>query len=427
MAAEDVPSGVENLLLVVVGNEWPEADVGALRASATTWRDLAGQLSDLSVQAEAAAGYVDAGIAGSARQAFDAYLDSLLGQSGYLPGLESVCAGLADALEAMAVSVETLRNYIIEALVVLAAQIAVDVIAAPFTGGASMEEAAEAVVATRVLIMILARRLAAKVIAHFAAAELEQVGLTFLAELIEIFRHHQSGFDAAELRTAAINGGIGGAVGLGMGHLGGLLKAGGGKLAHDLTAGAPPAAGRVAPVVAGTIFDIGWGSASGTAEAAAQDAAAGSFGDEVAGAANGAFAGGKDRFHQAVNQADRFAISPMPYLEKGLLKVMGASGQPPGPPGSRPGTPPAELPSRPATPVPGQPPGPPGSRPGTPPAELPSRPATPVPGQSADPPQQGLLPPGEPVVLPPPGQLESPTREAADPGQQVTQRTDDLQ
>jgi hypothetical protein len=321
MAAEDVPAGVEDLLLALVGNQWPGADVAGLRAAAFTCRDLAGQVQSMTAQAQDAAACVDRGITGAARNAFDAYAGSVVG--GYLAGLPSVCTGLADTLDAMAATVETLRNYIIEALVVLAAQIAADVIAAPFSGGASLAEARVATAATRVLIMNLIRQATTKIIAHFASAELGQVGLTFLAQLIEICKHRQSGFNCGELTTAAVNAAIGGAVGLGMGQFGGMLKAGASKLAdtdggRELAASAGPAGSRAMPALAKAAFDIGWGSASGTAEASGQDAAAGSFGDEIAGAANGAFSGGKDRFHATVNPAGKFSISPARYIERGF-------------------------------------------------------------------------------------------------------------
>jgi hypothetical protein len=318
-AGEDVPAGVEDLLLILVGNEWPGANVAGLRATAVTWQDLATQVEDLSGQAQAATKYVDEGITGATRDAFDAHIVAFTGADGYLPGLAATCRSLANALDVMAVTVETLRNYIIEALVVLALEIAADVAAAPFTFGVSMAKAAVAEAATQVLIMKMIYTAAAKLLAYFASSELNQVGLTFLAQVIEICKHRQQGFNDSEFIAAAENGVIGAAVGFGMGQLGGLLKSGGGKLA-DSWAVAP---GRVASGLAQAGFDIGWGAASGTAEAAAQDAAAGSFGDEVAGAVNGAFSGGKQRLHMTVNPTEKFSSSPEGYLEAALLRAFG--------------------------------------------------------------------------------------------------------
>jgi hypothetical protein len=310
VAEHVVPPGVQVLLEIVVGNQWPEGNEGDLRVLAANWRNAGTLVNGLVDGTRTATAQVDAALqAGTARGAIDTVLHGLTeGDQAYLPTLAAVCTSLGDALDGMALEIETLRIEIIAQLVVLAAEIAIDIALAPFTFGASESAAVAQTAAARITCTMLIRKAVIKLIAHLAESEFNQVGLDFFAQFIEICQHRRSGFDAGELRIAATNGAVGGAVGFGMGGLGALFKKGIGKAAGDHRLG----------FGAGVLFDGGWGAASGAAEASAQDAALGGSGDTTTGAMNGAFSGFKGAGHSALNPHDKIPLTAGHYFESGL-------------------------------------------------------------------------------------------------------------
>jgi hypothetical protein len=138
MAEQTVPAQVQTLLQVLVGNDWPEGNPDDLRRMATAWRTTATDLGTLDSSARTAFGYVDKGITGETQVAFHAFADQLTQDgNGYLPTLAAICGALGDALDNMALQVETLRIEIIGMLVALAVEIAIDVALSFFTFGAS--------------------------------------------------------------------------------------------------------------------------------------------------------------------------------------------------------------------------------------------------------------------------------------------------
>jgi hypothetical protein len=324
MAAHDVPPAVQKLLEFLVGNDFPEGNEGDLRAMATAWRDLGNHLQAIIGDAGAAAASVGRGISGPVLDEFHTFVDPIIAPDGYLAGSVTICFGLADALEAMALEVETLRILIIEALIFLAAQIAADIAAAPFTFGGSTALIEAHEVAVRAAIVTMIRKAIVKLAAHLAESVANQTVTTFIAQLIEWLQKRRHSFDAGQIALAAKNGAIGGAVGFGMGNLGGLAKMGAGKLSRGgiiapaALANIPGPVRTVGSGGAKTTFDVGWGAASGASEAAAQDAAAGGSGDEVFGAENGALSGGRDRLHSVLNPHDKYSVSAATAIEKGI-------------------------------------------------------------------------------------------------------------
>lgn len=319
MAEHEVPEGVERLLEILVGNDWPEGNEGDLRSMAGAWRGLATALSgSVGGAVEAAVQSADSGLGGPSREAFDTFLASVTGPSGYITGLAETAQALAQACDDMALEIETLRTLIIESLILLALQIAADLAAAAFTMGASTLAIEPQMIATRTVIIGFIRSAMIRLTSHLVESVANQVVMTFIAQLIERAQHRRSGFDVGQIALAAKNGAIGGAVGFGMGNLGGLAKSGLGKLGAHIPL--PDAVGHVAAAIpkpvravaigaGNTVVTAAWGAASGTAEAAAQDAAAGSFGDEISGSENGAFSGAFSRFHGAANPGDRFPVT----------------------------------------------------------------------------------------------------------------------
>ncbi|WP_185993982.1 hypothetical protein [Streptomyces benahoarensis] len=317
--AHHIPPDLQNLLLVVVGNKWPTGDETALRAEAAAWREVADALDECVRDVTEAWRAVDAGLEGATRAGVDAFLATLIGRPGVedgavLPTAIRCCGSAADALDALANEVETLRIEILGALIVLAVQLTVDAVAFLF-GGA--EAAAVEIAAARVLCLAFLRQAAVRVLTRVAESVLAQEGFALLAQVTELAQGHRGTLDGQQLTVAAVNGAIGGAVGFGTGLAGGALGHGLGKGLR--TAGLGPAVRGAADVVR----QGGYGAVAGMAEGAAQDAAFGLSGDWVSGAANGAFNGAWGARHTGMNPKNLGSLSPADRLEgavEGLLR-----------------------------------------------------------------------------------------------------------
>ena len=332
--AHNVPPGLQTLLEIVVGNNWPTGDETALRTLATAWSDAGTALSKVEQEVGQAWQLIDQALAGASRTAVDSYFAALLGPTpdgspAVLPTVVQCCDSAADALNGLANEIETLRIEVIGALVVLAIQLMVDLYFA-WCGG---EVAAEAeIVTTRVFFLMLLRKAVIAAVTRVAESVLAQVGFDLLAQVIELGQHHRGSIDWSEVETAAKNGAIGGAIGFGMGGLGKLMGKGLGKVGGDAlgTLGNDGLGGALAKgltsdlgkSVAKVGWNIGFSSITGMAEGAAQDAVDGSSGDYVSGAANGAFNGAMGSFHEHVNPNSKFSISPGDYLENKLNSLV---------------------------------------------------------------------------------------------------------
>ena len=142
--------------------------------------------------------------------------------------------------------------------------------------------------------------------------------------------------NGAQLRTPAINGAVGGAVGLGAGFAGGILRSGAAGLAKTdfgkvVTGGTNPLPGSrpVLPAVGRATTNLAWaagyGAVAGMAEGAAQDAVFGLSGDWVSGGANGGFNGAWGARHSAMNPSNKLSISPADHLEGRLHRFLDGS------------------------------------------------------------------------------------------------------
>ncbi|WP_101951187.1 hypothetical protein [Mycobacterium sp. 3519A] len=333
--AHHVPPELQNLLMILVGNKWPTGDETALRAEADAWRAAAAAVGARVEQVLTVKRLVDQGLEGGTRQAFDGYVTGLVGtgpddQSAILPMLASCCDSAADSLDELANQIETLRVTIIGCLAVLATQLAIDAALWLFGGE---ELAAVEVAATRAVLLLALRRAIITAVTRVAESVLAQVGFTLLAQLIELAQGHRRSLDGSQLRTAAINGAVGGAVGVGAGFIGGMLRSGAGKVVGS---GARlPGSGRLPPAVgkaaANLAWDAGYGAVAGMAEGAAQDAAFGLSGDWVSGAANGGFNGAWGRGHKALNPGNKLSISPADHIEAKLHHHLDHTEPPPRP------------------------------------------------------------------------------------------------
>lgn len=329
--AHHVPAELQNLLMILVGDKWPTGNETALRAEAGAWRETAASIRTCRDQLITTQCLVGQGLQGATRAAFDDYMTGLVGSgpddmSAVLPTLTLCCDSAADALEELANEIETLRITIIATLAVLWIQLMIDA-AMLALGGAAVATAQMA--ATRSFLLLVLQRSIITVVTRISESVLTQIGFTLLAQLIELAEGHRRSFNPSQLRTAAVNGAIGGAVGVGAGFTGGALRAGAGRLTSPhLTTGARQLAGnrRVLPGAAkatsGLIWTGGYAAVAGMAEGAAQDAALGLSGDWVSGAANGAFNGAWGTRHTAMNPANQRSISPADHLEARLNRYL---------------------------------------------------------------------------------------------------------
>ncbi|GAA1986643.1 hypothetical protein [Kitasatospora viridis] len=323
-----LPDGLQNLLMILVGNKWPTGSESALRAEAAAWSAAAKSVRDCVQDLTDAGRRLDQGLNGTTRDTVDAYLAKLAtADDAALPLIAQCCDAAAAALDNLANEIETLRIEIIGALVVLAVQLAVD--AAMFLFGGA--EAAPAEIAfTRALLWALLRKALISAVTRVAESVLAQVGFDLLAQVIELGQGHRTSIDGGELGTAAVNGAIGGAVGVGAGWLGkGLSKGLGKGLGKGFASLTGNEAGRFTKGAADLVWNTGYGALTGMAEGAAQDAAFGLSGDYVSGAANGAFAGAWGSRHGAMNPGNKFSLSPADHIE-GWLNGRLEGPRPPG-------------------------------------------------------------------------------------------------
>jgi hypothetical protein len=341
--AHHVPPELQNLLMIVVGNKWPTGDETALRAEAAVWRDTADTMRSCAEDVAEVRARVDAGLRGQTREAVDGFLDKLAGpgDDAALPLTIRCCEDAADALDALANEIETLRIEIIGALAVLAIQLTVDMTVLVWCGGPAA--AVAEIAAARVLCLAFLRRAVIHALTRVTESVVAQVGFALLAQVIELGQHHRRSLDGEQLEAAAVNGAVGGAVGFGAGLAGGVL-------AHGVDKGTRLAGlGAVGRGTAGLVSQGGFSALAGMAEGAAQDAAFGLSGDWVSGAANGSFNGAWGARHAGMNPKNIGSISPADHLENLVDGLPGAPDRTAGDTSQRPASPDAPPVGRPST------------------------------------------------------------------------------
>jgi hypothetical protein len=307
-----VPAELQNLLLILVGNKWPTGDEAALRAESDSWRHVAFLLHSCEHSVAEVRTYVNAGLEGATREAIDGFLNTLLGQSvhgedGIFTEIARCCEDTSDLLMEIANEIETLRIEIIGTLVVLAVQLAIDTAALFLFGGAAI--AAAEITAARVLCLSFVRKAMTRVLTRVMESVVAQDGFALLAQIIELAQHHRNSLDGSQLKVAAINGAVGGAVGFGTGLVGNTLERG---LKYGVKASR---IGRVGEMTTHFAWQGGFSALAGMTEAATQDAVFELSGDYVAGAANGSFNGAWGARHKAMNAKNLGSISPADHLE----------------------------------------------------------------------------------------------------------------
>lgn len=213
-----IPTWAQDLLMILVGNQWPTGNETALRAEADAWTAAAKSVRDCIQDLTDAKAQLDQGLTGNSKDAFDAYLTKLaISDDAVMPVIAQCCDAAADALSNMANQIETLRIEIIGAVAVLAIQLAID-IATWLFGGA--EAAPVEIAFTRAMLWSFLRKAAISALTRVTESVLAQVGFDLLAQVIELAQKHRKTLDGSELGTSAMNGFIGGVVGVGAGWLG---------------------------------------------------------------------------------------------------------------------------------------------------------------------------------------------------------------
>ncbi len=223
-----LPAWVRQMFLVVTGDGWPEADEDALWALARAWVGIGDtvdeqrqKLADLTLATRATR---RTDWDGPAAEAY-AVAGAGLGGGGPLAAMASAAYAVAAFVYGTGVNVQYMKIIVLEELVLLAAQIAQLVAAAPATGGASLPTVA----ALQRLGQLYARLMQSKLIQTImvlAVGEAMQLALDAFAQAAQLAAGTRHRWDTDLTENAAIVGAIGGALGLaGQGALAGLMKA----------------------------------------------------------------------------------------------------------------------------------------------------------------------------------------------------------
>jgi hypothetical protein len=250
-----VPSSVNWLFELLVGDDWPQGDEDRLRELGRAWDAAAGDLDKLTPLLSDATGGVLTAIRGDAADDYRTFMTNL-GQQ--IPGLVKSAQDLAGLSRQTALEVEYAKYMIIASLIVLAFEIASAIAAAVETFGASTAAVPAMETATQITVKMVLKKLIEQII----MGVIQQVGLDAAVQAIQMLKGDRTQWDWDKTKNAAITGAIGGAVG-------GALGAGMGKLAPKLEGNwlAEAVKGGVSGTVTSAIVDqvngsnqTGWGS-----------------------------------------------------------------------------------------------------------------------------------------------------------------------
>lgn len=122
-------------VLNLIGVDWPNIDEDELRSAASDLRDIAGELTGKTGEAQSRIEQMLGANSAQSLELFQALWNKLA--AGHLPQLAEGMKLLADGLDVSAVVVVGLKLGAIAQLAILAAEIIADQAAAPFTFGAS--------------------------------------------------------------------------------------------------------------------------------------------------------------------------------------------------------------------------------------------------------------------------------------------------
>jgi len=195
---------------IAVGQDWPQADEDALRRVAQAWTDAMEALLTVAGGGDAAARNVNYSVQSVSSDEFNNYW------SGYVDGDNSAvgqmaqqCENLATQCLAFAEQTEFTKLSIDIQLILLFIQLAIDLVLAFVTFGASTSEGVLASFITRLTV----RGFLTELLKAVLMAVLPDV----ITQVIMLSEGHRASFDVGETLQAAQMGVIGGLVGAGLG------------------------------------------------------------------------------------------------------------------------------------------------------------------------------------------------------------------
>ena len=295
--ATDLPETLQYVLVVLVGERWPETDEDEVRRLAQVWRGLGSAFQEALRSADPAAQEI---IHRNRGQAIDAFATNWQrfavhgdrGGEGYLRDAAKACEAMATGLEEFAGDVAGTKAFILIQLEILAVEVALGLAGTAFTFGVSDAIAAAAVAATRVVIQQSLRKLLASAVKK----GIRMAGRGVLDAMLDDamlqglkLAHGGHGPSFDQFLRAGVAGGIGGVVGGGLGRQADRVGNLPGRLGAELGADVVANAVSTAAVNNGELTgdDLLGGVGRGTANNAAHGIGAGFQGVPGAGPASG--------------------------------------------------------------------------------------------------------------------------------------------
>lgn len=250
-----IPPELPWLYVLLVGQDWPQADEDALRRCAQDWTDALSGLVDIATHGNLAAQGVNYSVQAVSSDTFDAYWKRYTdGDDSYTGQLAQQCQQLAGLLLQQAEQVEFTKISIDIQIIILAIQLLWDLVIAPLTGGASMAEGMAAAGVARLTVR--------KFLFDLLKSVLLAAAPDAITQGIMLAEGHRSQFDWKELGQAAQMGAIGHLVGMGVGKATGSLTSGiekqlGKEVGGFVSAGVTGALNNVATnMIVGTVNAI---------------------------------------------------------------------------------------------------------------------------------------------------------------------------
>jgi hypothetical protein len=223
----EVPSWAAEIFHILTGDSWPAADEEVINDLATLWLEIGNELMQWAPEVTRSARYLsDSGaLVGEAQKALSAAVTQVTGDGDLT--LEKLAAGfdeMGSYLHQVALQTQYTKIVVLEELIILAAQIMYLIAMIPWTFGASAGGIAALQLFGRAFAIAAFRELAIAI----TAGEVLQIGLDATAQLAQMAEGWRGSWDARLTKSAAITGGLSGALGPlfgGLGHYPGKLIA----------------------------------------------------------------------------------------------------------------------------------------------------------------------------------------------------------
>ncbi|MEV4343572.1 hypothetical protein AB0J83_03715 [Actinoplanes sp. NPDC049596] len=228
----------------LTGEQFPSANEDRVRSLAQAYRDTAATIDSAVSLFKAAVEQIRSGVSGQSEQSFAEAMGSYTRENGLLPGTAKFAHRLGDTIDEMGTQVEYAKLMIIVILVELLIEFLFAMAAAWLFPGILAQLAAR-LIAGRSMIMSWLIKLGVSI----ASAELfgmtMQVLMDLVAQEIQIQQGHRKSIDVRQVVQALEVGAFGGAVGLGVEFLGGMV----GRLAREMGVALPHSEATLAELI----------------------------------------------------------------------------------------------------------------------------------------------------------------------------------